>query len=223
MSAANLIVASDGVHLVSDALVWDTANQTITAICSKVIMLPQFRCAATVRAEHLMVFQSVSLALSTMAATGFDEFKRTVGTVLQELDGKLAEMALGSPFEVSVAGISEQDGPSGFRITTLAHSGSNHLAPWQVVNMPPGFNPCPCASDADESEIRSAFSASPATLEGHSIAALSAQRRIAARDHAAGRAPCWVGGFAQLTTVTADCITSRVIRRWPDKVGEVIA
>jgi len=31
---------------------------------------------------------------------------------------------------------------------------------------------------------------------------------------------CAIGGFAQLTTVTADAMTSRVIHRWPDKVGD---
>ncbi|MDA9400913.1 hypothetical protein XH79_19520 [Bradyrhizobium sp. CCBAU 45389] len=95
MSAANLIVASDGVHLVSDALVWDTSDQTITAICPKVVLLPQFRCAATIRAEQLMVFQSVSLALSTMPATGFDDFKHTVGGILHELDGRLVTLPHG--------------------------------------------------------------------------------------------------------------------------------
>lgn len=224
MSAANLIVASDGVHLVSDALVWDTGDQTITAICPKVVMLPQFRCAATIRAESLMVFQSVSLALSTMAATGFDNFRRTVGGVLRELDGRLAEFGQSSPFEVSVAGVSEELGPTGFRLTTLARSSeSNHLDPWQIVEMPRGFNPCPCATDAEEHEIKSALAAAPATLEGHAIAALTAQRWIAARDHAEGRTPCWVGGFAQLTTVTAGCVTSRIIHRWTDKVGDKLS
>ncbi|RXH33312.1 hypothetical protein XH84_10080 [Bradyrhizobium nanningense] len=112
--------------------------------------------------------------------------------------------------------MSETQGPSGFRITTLTQSESNHLAPWQVVDMPRGFNPCPCASDADEQEIRSALAAAPAPLEGHAIAALAAQRRIAARDHAASRTPCWVGGFAQLTTVTRNAISTRVIHCWPD-------
>ncbi|MFK4538023.1 hypothetical protein ABIA00_006206 [Bradyrhizobium ottawaense] len=219
MSAANVIVASDSVHLVSDALVWNTTDQTITAICPKVVMLPHLRCAATIRAEHFIVFQSVSLALSTMAAANFDDFKRAIGKVLQELDGKLTEMGLCSPFEVSVAGVSEEGGPSGFRITTLTRSsGSNQLAPWQVVEMPPGFNPCPCASDADEQEIRSALAAAPATLEKHAIAALAAQRRIAVRDHAAGRTPCWVGGFAQLTTVMRDLTATRIIYRWSDDV-----
>ncbi|MGY2806391.1 hypothetical protein [Bradyrhizobium sp. USDA 4506] len=31
---------------------------------------------------------------------------------------------------------------------------------------------------------------------------------------------CYVGGFAQLTTVTREAVTSRIIHRWPDKVGE---
>ncbi|NYG46146.1 hypothetical protein GGD67_003617 [Bradyrhizobium sp. IAR9] len=114
---SNLIVASDGAHLVSDALVWNTADQTITAICNRAILLPQFRAAATVRAEAFVVFQAVGLALSTMTAGGFAEFKQTVGPTLMELNDRMDAMGAASPFDVSVAGISEQHGPSGFRIT----------------------------------------------------------------------------------------------------------
>ena len=32
-----------------------------------------------------------------------------------------------------------------------------------------------------------------------------------------------VGGFLQLTTVTKHEISSRIIHRWPDKIGESIA
>lgn len=32
-----------------------------------------------------------------------------------------------------------------------------------------------------------------------------------------------VRGFAQLTTITRDCITTRVLKRWPDQIGQRIA
>ena len=38
------------------------------------------------------------------------------------------------------------------------------------------------------------------------------------------RAPsALVGGFVRLTTVTRDAVTTRIIHRWPDRVGEPIA
>lgn len=217
MSAANLIVASDGAHLVSDGLVWNTANQTITAICNKAILLPQFRAAATIRAEQFVVFQAVSLALSTIAASDFDEFKQAVGPTLRELNDRMSAMGAASPFEVSVAGISEQRGPSGFRMTTLQARG-DHLEPWRVIDFPRGFNPCPCNTEADEREIRAAIEKAPATLDGHAVAALTAQREIARRDFEAGRQPCWVGGFAQITTISAETIATRIIHFWADDV-----
>lgn len=223
MSAANVVIASDGAHLMSDALVWNAADQTITAICNKAILLPQFRAAATIRAEAFVVFQAVGLALSTMTASSFDEFRSAIGQTLIELNDRLAAMGAASPFDVSVAGISEQHGPSGFRITTL-QAGGEHLQPWQIVDMPRGFNPCPCNSEADEQEIRAALAAAPATLEGHAIAALKKQRDIARRDLAEGKTPCWVGGYAQLTTIAASGISTRIIHSWPDdKVGAVIS
>ncbi|MFT4116586.1 hypothetical protein [Bradyrhizobium sp.] len=223
MSAANIIVAADGAHIVSDFLVWSTADQTITAICNKAILLPQLNAAATIRAEQFVVFQAVGLALSTMPANSFDEFKTTIGQTLEELNDRLALMGAASPFEVSVAGISEQHGPSGFRITTL-QAGGEHLRPWQVVDVPRGFNPCPCNSEADEEEIRVALTNAPASLEGHAIAALQKQREIARRDFAAGKQPCWVGGYGQLTTISATGISTRIIHRWPgDVVGTRLA
>lgn len=217
MSAANLTIASDGAHLVSDGLVWNTADQTITAICNKAILLPQFRAAATIRAEQFVVFQAVSLALSTMAASGFDDFKQAIGPTLRELNDRMSAMGAASSFEVSVGGISEQRGPSGFRMTTLQGEGG-HLEPWRVIDFPRGFSPCPCNSEADEQEIRAAIQKAPATLDGHAVAALTAQREIARRDFEAGRQPCWVGGFAQITTISAESIATRIIHRWADDV-----
>ncbi|MCK1295320.1 MULTISPECIES: hypothetical protein [unclassified Bradyrhizobium] len=220
MSAANLIVGSDGAHLISDALVWSTADQTITAICNKATLLPQFRAAATIRAEHFVVFQAVSLALSTIAASGFDEFQQAIGPTLKELNDRMAAMGAASPFEVSVAGISEQGGPSAFRMTTL-QAGSEHIEPWQIVEMPRGFSPCPCNTESQETEIRVAIEKAPASLDGHVIAALKTQGDIASRDFTEGRTPCWVGGFGQLTTIGASGISTRIIPRWPnDVVGQ---
>lgn len=34
--------------------------------------------------------------------------------------------------------------------------------------------------------------------------------------------PCYVGGFAQLTTISANEISQRILCRWPDNVGEQI-
>ncbi|MGY3082383.1 hypothetical protein ACVWZZ_008791 [Bradyrhizobium sp. LM6.10] len=217
MSAANIIVASDGAHLVSDALVWNVEDQTITALCNKAILLPQFQAAATIRAEQFVVFQAVSLALSTMPIGDFDEFKQAIGPTLMELNDRMAAMGAASPFEVSVAGISEQHGPSGFRITTL-HAGGEHLEAWRVIDMPRGFNPCPCNTEADEAEIRLAIEKAPASLDGHVIAALKTQRDIAKRDYLAGLNPCWVGGFAQISTISAETIATRIIHRWNDDV-----
>ncbi len=227
MSAANLIVASDCAHLISDALVWDTADNRVTAITSKVIMLPQFNAAVTVRARSFAVFHAIAAFLPTVRASGYDDFKSKIVDVVKqmavELEAVLPDLAA---FELSVAGFSETAGPEGFRITTLAvpiDTTEDIIRPFEIVEMPRGFNPSPCASAADENEIRSAIATAPANLEAHAIAALTAQRQIACRDLGAERAPCWVGGFAQLTTVTTSGISTRIIHRWPDVVGKKVA
>ncbi|MGN6311715.1 MAG: hypothetical protein ACTHNN_19415 [Xanthobacteraceae bacterium] len=129
-------------------------------------------------------------------------------------------------FELSVAGFSESAGPNGFRVTTIEippGADKDTVQPWTIVEMPRGFNPSPCKSRADEEEIRAAIGRAPRSLDGHAIAALQTQRKIAAREAASGLNPCWVGGFAQLTTVDADGVHSRVIHRWPDQIGQKVA
>jgi hypothetical protein len=42
-----------------------------------------------------------------------------------------------------------------------------------------------------------------------------------ARAHASAF-DCGVGAFAQLTTVTRDAITTRIVHRWPDHIGDII-
>lgn len=91
-----------------------------------------------------------------MTAGGFAEFKQTVGPTLMELNDRMDAMGAASPFEVSVAGISEQHGPSGFRITSL-EAGSEHLEPWRAFEFPRGFSPCRSNTEADEQKIRSAL------------------------------------------------------------------
>ena len=61
----------------------------------------------------------------------------------------------------------------------------------------------------------------------HGVRLMEAQRRVVgAMDNGAGKNGVTghgVGGFAQLTTLQRDgIITTRILRRWPDEVGERI-
>lgn len=226
MSAGNLIIASDCAHIISDALIWDTDSQEILALCPKTILLPHLHCAATVRSTSFAAFQTLALALSTSTAGSYDELKAGIVDLVREVDRNLKEVGVDGAFELSVAGFSESTGPNGFRITTLEvppGADADTIQPWTIIEMPRGFNPNPCKSRADEEEIRAAIERAPRSLDGHAVAALQAQRAIAIREAASGLSPCWVGGFAQLTTIDADGVHSRIIHRWPDTVGEKVA
>jgi hypothetical protein len=51
---------------------------------------------------------------------------------------------------------------------------------------------------------------------------LEAQRHIVGTDSADAKPVVGVGGFAQETIVTADWISTRMLKRWPDKIGAPI-
>jgi hypothetical protein len=56
----------------------------------------------------------------------------------------------------------------------------------------------------------------------HGFAILEIQRAHLMENDGIDGKFCAVGGFAQITTVTAGALTSRVVNRWRDQVGKKI-
>jgi hypothetical protein len=56
--------------------------------------------------------------------------------------------------------------------------------------------------------------------ERDGLALLEAQRRL---PYSPDEPACFVGGFAELTTVSAAGITQKRLRTWPDRIGEKIS
>ena len=89
------------------------------------------------------------------------------------------------------------------------------VTPWQVVD-PGDFVFAPSNPEIEAgcaAGLRAAFS------EAAAIDLLEQQRAMTT----AGGAPfCTVGGFVQLTSITREAITTKIIHRWPDEIGEQI-
>lgn len=123
----------------------------------------------------------------------------------------------GADFEIVVAGISETSGPSAYIVASHDRYGE----PWELVPLT-GLCITPANDEIHERMIAALpldCTAEDIDPEEHGLAILEIQRaHLIENDGIEGKF-CAVGGFGQLTTVTADAVTSQIIHRWPDNVG----
>lgn len=138
-----------------------------------------------------------------------------VAYVMFELVFKLCQH--GATFDLVVAGLSSSRGPDSFLICDHDRYGG---AAWSVIPLGPV-----CIAPADE-ETLARMALTEAELAGDidpvedGLRIIEAQRHCKAIQGEETEPSYGVGGFAQLTTVRAGEITTRILRRWPDRIGE---
>jgi len=219
MSAINTVIQADSVHLICDGASYD-ADGRLVSVGPKMQMLPHLNAAVACRGPRASV--PLFADLLSAAASTYDELKAEAPTFLRELrpmlDATFAHCELGADFDVVIAGISESDGPDAYLICSHERYG---VQPWTVVQFA-GLAMMP----ADAATQARVFASIPDNVDlvdperdGRII--LEAQR-VFPIDHGGDRSFVGVGGFAQLTSITRDGISTRVIHRWPDEIGEPI-
>lgn len=214
MSAINVLIQTNRVHLFTDAAIYQL-NGELAGIGPKVRMMPHINAAMAMRGSFLGL---APIAEELSVAPSFDKLREGIVPCLQacaETYGHLLNQCSAGPdFEVVIAGMSETGGPSAY----LVASHNRYGEPWSIVELA-GLSATP-ASDAVHQRVfatadgRDADQLDP-VVDG--LAILEAQRA-----HRFDDVVC-IGGFAQLTTIDADGVHSRIIHRWPDKLGEKIA
>lgn len=218
MSATNVLIQSDRVHLMTDGAIYQP-DGTLTAIGPKVRVMPHLNCAVAMRGAYLglaPIMEEIS-----NAASSFDLLKENMPELLRACAAGYAHLltqcAAGPEFEIVVVGISESVGPAAYLIPSHDRYGE----PWRAMDLA-GFVVLPCdkAILASVQAIVAGRIADRLDTAVDGLAIMEAQRAKPALDSGD---TCWVGGFAQLTTVTADSVTSRIIHRWPDEIGALIA
>lgn len=218
MSAVNVLVQSNAVHLLTDAAIYQPDGM-LSGLTQKVRSMPHLNCAAAMRGGYLglaPIMEEISAA-----GTSFDSLKANMPALLRGCAAQylhlLDRCAAGPEFEVVIAGISETDGPSAYVVPSHDRYGE----PWTVTDLA-GLVALPCDEHllAEVQRIADGRSADDLDPIKDGLAIFDAQR---AHPHLSNGDVCFVGGYAQLTTVTADGIASRIIRRWPDPVGKVLS
>lgn len=219
MSAIITLVQSDRVHLLTDGAAYQP-DGTVTHFTQKVRSVPHLQLAFAMRGAAIG-FGPIAEEIQA-AATSFDWLRSVIVPLLKTCSESyvhlLQQCEAGTDFEIVVAGMSETAGPSAY----LVASHSRYGEPWMVHDLP-GLTALPC----DEEILRGIQAvvlpgASPDDLDParEGLTIMEIQRKKPNLDNGDY---CVVAGFAQLSSVSAEGISSRIIHRWPDVVGRKLA
>lgn len=207
MSAVMAIVERDCIHVISDAAFYDQ-DGVLTATMPKILPLPGANAVFASRgpAAAYLAFQA---AVEESEYYGFDGFRRQFERIAARCD----ELLEGEPFELIVAGWSEEYG-CGQVLFRETHGKSRH-------STTPGV----CYLMAD----RSGFGVDIAhRWDRGEVLAKFEKARAFADDLTCGRSdqPIMgfsVGGYVWSAIVRPDAWpTFEVLRTWPDELGEKI-
>lgn len=222
MTALTVFRHSDAVHIVSDGTMQGMSGAAIGSV-SKVWPIPHLSAAVAMRGGPIML-PVMSFALQTAAT--FDDLRNEVAAlarrVFDEWRVVLEQSPFSADFDLAVAGISERDGPASYLVCNHNRYG---VKPWTVVDL----GPCallpggPAVMDEFWKAYPAGTSSQALDPERDGLRILEMQQRHeleAAFEMVDGTPlPMRIGGFAQLTTVRRDAITTKIIHRWPDEAG----
>lgn len=191
MTAINVLKTDDAVHLLTDGLVG--AGGAFGTV-AKVMPLPHLNAAIATRGPaRLLGLMSLLLCVET---SSFDDLAAVLRR-LQWICGQMSESwqveTLAAEFDLVVAGI----GPTGPQAYLVSNHNHHGFKPWQVFEIPY----CLATPTIDQALLESVFwSDEPLAQMPNLIDAQCSHPSV--------------GGFAQLTSVKSDCITTKVIRRY---------
>ncbi|TDR89111.1 hypothetical protein [Enterovirga rhinocerotis] len=218
MTACNIFVLSDQIRVWTDGAAVDTDGHLIHRQ-QKVGFLPHLNAVVVIRGPALAP-PMVELWLGSLHET-FDDLvdglSATLRGLIQDHADKWEVRGAGSAFELLLAGFSEsRKTPEVYwiedsrRLDDIKRRGAISIVP------------------ADDVTTRRLTEAFPGMSEKKALRSddvqlrlMELQRDVRARPNFYDGLPSGgVGAFAQLTTVTRSGISTRIVRRWPDRIGK---
>ena len=233
MTAINSIVLRDRLHVFSDGAHYDR-HGVIKAITSKISQIPSYPGIVAVRGA---TYSAPLLAHDFgLHAPNFDRLLEEVETLFPFLMEKYADQFGGntsgqlflggwsetrrkmelyflSNDDLHLSSVEGEDTEGAFRpdVGELQNLATGNILPGLMEgDVERGFDPYP-APDQVEANIE---------YIARTILELQRQRKHGAIEDS--EAEHIVGGFVQLTTVSRDGISTRILHRWPDTIGETI-
>ncbi len=223
MTAINIIRQKEAVHIITDAAGYDDRGVLLT-IGSKAWALPHLNAVMAVRGPKLLA--PLLADLLGQSATSYDGLKDEFAEIMRTGCGRLAVADDQMPFQITVAGWSERCGPDSYVLTN--RSSPIDLEPWKVLQCGP-ISLAPATETIARTVLETILTgdANPDALDPEiaALKILAVQRRtkVALAYGPQTDLQFLVGGFAQITTVTPSAITTKILHRWPDVLGETIA
>lgn len=215
MTAVNVLIHENAAHLLTDGAGYDIEG-TLLSPTTKVQMLPHLNAAVAGRgAAALPAIYAQALG---SVSDSFDEAKGKAVQCLREVS-PLFGLHPTDGLEVVVAGISEARGPEAYAIFSHDRYGIEPytIADFDMLGMTPGecvsefLASLPNGAETDPNDIDPA-------VDGLRLLEMQRGTKV---DSQIGNASV-VGCFAQLTTITRDGISTRILKRWDDVRGQKI-
>jgi hypothetical protein len=208
MTAINVLRLPAAIHIVSDGLAVSAEHGT--TLTTKTFAMPHLNAAIAARGSGLL---PALMAAGLSAASSYADLRRNAASAARNLFASysplLAKSDAGLSCEIIVAGW-PNDGPDAFALSSadLAVGDAWAVVPIDEMMLAPSTP-----------EIMELVQASFGGLPAHQIAAvdfavgsMEIQRRLCPEAK--------VGGFVQLTTINRAMITTRIVHRWPDRLGK---
>ena len=206
VSAVNIFLFSDRVHVATDGA---AAKRGKFANCTnKCFPLPHLGLVVAARGGLGSVMRVRQMAERFQTVEAFDAGFAPAMKVAFGITSRIPIPSL--QIDAFVAGVKNRKAFA-YCISSLAHPGTTPLTPFEISG-------CFVTPDFDEQKFFDLTDgwdkdrlARTDRLEEVAIRVLEEQRKDPL---------CVVGAFAQLTTVTQFGIYTRIIKRWPDKIGQ---
>lgn len=208
---------SDGVGLGGDA--------RVASIGTKVVMMPLIDAVIGMRGNAMITtLLMAALAADWQKFGTFDGFKAGLVDHLRAIfvavgsQWKQTQGADCLEMDVIVAGWSETSGPDSYLLRTID---GTPTPTWQIIDTG-GVLLTPSSDEIFKADGGSLADQSRAISDAELIAVAEKQRRYIEPFGPNKIETSLVGGFLQVTTVTEHEISTRIIHRWPDEIGEPI-
>ena len=232
MSVAAAALTPDAAYLVTDGAYCDPVSGVLRCVSPKTLILPNISAAVTITGDsRLPLF--LAAAIYEGGDADFDELKENLGERLRLMfDGSHRELmdqaGVCRDGEILVAGWSpKKNAAASFLFTT---GGNYGLAPWVPADSDSYGDQI--ALPADEDLVENMMQPWQGRINAGNAQRWATELLEWQRKKSW---PVWrngveseiewigIGGFVQLTTITPNAITTRVVHRWPgDKIGDRI-
>jgi hypothetical protein len=234
MTAINVIISNRAAHLITDGAVTDPSGKLLM-LMGKTQTFPHLRSAIAVRGSKNLIPAIVDFAGSL--GRSYDEVRDCAASKMRELAATYEATLVGmygpqvTQYDFVMAGWSkEHNRPSAFAV--VSHDGHPGLSAWSQFDLgeymlAPTSPGLVAEFERPLSEYVKDHAEGEAREGRESLGELA--RRIVERQRdiltivTPEVGPVRnVGGYAQITTITRDTITSHILVRWNDLIGEKI-